>query len=381
MSGILSSQLAAVASQVALGAGQTVRISLGDIGWKPHPEVWLLVVGLAATAFYTRRVLEPKAVAAGYAPMTRGQRGWFLAAWLSLWVVSDWPVHDVAEGYLYSVHMFQHLFISMLVPAMFLLAMPGWLFKVLLPEGSRTYRLVRRAARPLFAGLLFNAGTAFLHWPTIVALSARYGPVHFGFHLLIFSAGLLMWMPVISPDRSWRLPPLGQCIYLFMMSIVPTVPGAWLVFADGVVYHNYDIPQRLWGIGVVTDQQAAGVVMKLLGGFFLWSVIVTIFTRWAGAEARKDEAALRDQRAARRAAGAAAAAAAEGRAADGLALDGLASAGLVADNAAADALAAPGLADDTDGTPLIDLDEDAPLTFEHVAREFSRSPAPTESKP
>ena len=68
------------------------------------------------------------------------------------------------------------------------------------------------------------------------------------------------------------------------MSVVPTVPGGWLVFAEGVVYPHYDISYRLWGVDVLDDQQAAGVVMKLLGGFFLWTVIAIIFGRWAKRE-------------------------------------------------------------------------------------------------
>jgi putative membrane protein len=281
-----------------LMGAEPVSISLGDVGYAPHPEVWLLMAGIAAVGVYTRLVLEPKAVAAGYPPVSRAQRIWFLLAALGLWAVSDWPVHDVAERYLYAVHMFQHLFISMLVPAVFLLALPPWLFQLLVPEGSTSRRWLRRAARPLTAGLAFNGLTALLHWSTLVELSSRSGPLHFGFHLAAFGAGLLMWMPVLSPDPRWRLNPVGQCIYLFMMSIVPTVPGGWLVFAEDVVYRHYDIPQRLWGIDVLSDQQAAGAVMKLMGGFVLWAVIVTIFARWAAAEARTDEA---DRRAAARA--------------------------------------------------------------------------------
>ena len=42
---------------------------------------------------------------------------------------------------------------------------------------------------------------------------------------------------------------------------VPTVPGAWLTFAEGVVYSAYDIPVRVWGISVTSDQQVAGLLM------------------------------------------------------------------------------------------------------------------------
>lgn len=258
----------------------------------------MLVVGLVALGWYVARVLEPKAIAAGHDRIPRTKKLWFVLAVVSLWASSDWPVHDVAEEYLYGVHMFQHLFISMLIPAMFLLAAPRWLFELLFPPGSASYRFLERGARPLVAGLLFNALTLLLHWSKLVQLSFESGPFHFGLHSAVFLAGLLMWMPVVGPVEKWRLPPIGQCIYLFMMSIVPTVPGGWLVFAEDVVYRHYDTADRLWGVNVLTDQQAAGVVMKLVGGFFLWAVIVTIFARWARAEAAKDEADRRARQAA-----------------------------------------------------------------------------------
>jgi putative membrane protein len=294
--------LPAAAQQLSIGRPAIVghQLTLGDVGWQAHVEVWVLLAGIVAVGWYVTRVLEPKAVAAGYPPVTRRQRLWFVAAMGSLWLASDWPVHDVAEAYLYSIHMLQHLLISMLIPAMFLLAMPSWLFDLLLPAGGGGRRLLAATSRPLVAGLVFNALTVSLHWSTIVQLSFDSGPFHFVAHLLVFTAGMLMWMPVIGPEQGWRLPPVGQCIYLFMMSVVPTVPGGWLVFAEGVVYRHYDTIDRLWGIDVLSDQQAAGVVMKLVGGFFLWGVIVTIFFRWAGAEMQRDEEARRARQAAQR---------------------------------------------------------------------------------
>ena len=40
---------------------------------------------------------------------------------------------------------------------------------------------------------------------------------------------------------------------------------------------------------------SAGVVMKLMGGFFLWFVIVIIFARYAAAEAERDRDTRRAQ--------------------------------------------------------------------------------------
>lgn len=266
-----------------------MNIGLGDVEYNAHPEVWLLLAGALAIGWFASRVLEPKAVAAGYEPITRNQRRWFAVGFVTIWLASDWPVHDIAENYLYSVHMLQHLLLSMLIPAAFVLATPRWLLELVIDPGSRTWRWFRTASKPLFAGLAFNALTMWLHWSRVVQLSADSGAAHFLFHLMIFVSGLLMWMPVFGPITEWRLKPLSQCIYLFTMSLVPTIPGGWLVFATDVVYRHYDVPERLWGFDVLADQQAAGAIMKLLGGFALWAIILLVFTRWAKAEMRSDE--------------------------------------------------------------------------------------------
>ena len=267
-----------------------------SVPWQAHPEVWFLVVSALALGWFASRVVQPQAVAAGYAPITRAQKTWFVLGVAGIWLASDWPVHDVAEDHLYFVHMFQHLVLSMLLPAAVVLATPRWLLELVIDPEGRVWQWFERLSKPIVAGIIFNSLTVLLHWSAVVQWSADSGPAHFAFHLLIFASGVLMWQPVIGPITEWRLRPLGQCIYLFIMSIVPTVPGGWLVFAEEVVYRHYDTPDRLWGIDVLTDQQAAGVVMKLVGGFVLWGVIVTIFARWARSEADKDRKARVERR-------------------------------------------------------------------------------------
>src|SRR4051812_19917270 len=80
--------------------------------WEPHPEVWFLVAGLAVAYLYMIRVVGPRAVPAGESVVRRKQVVAFVAAMLLLWLASDWPVHDLAEEHLYSVHMFQHMVLS-----------------------------------------------------------------------------------------------------------------------------------------------------------------------------------------------------------------------------------------------------------------------------
>jgi len=123
----------------------------------------------------------------------------------------------------------------------------------------------------------FNALVALTHWSGFVQFSADSGVFHYAIHVLLFVTALLMWIPVVSPIPELRLSLPGQMFYLFLMSIIPTVPAAWLTFAEGTVYNHYDDGYQMWGITVQSDQQAAGLIMKLIGGFYLWGIIVFKF--------------------------------------------------------------------------------------------------------
>jgi putative membrane protein len=248
--------------------------------WQPHVEVWLLVAALAALAWYATTRVGRRAVRPGEPVVTRSQLAWGGAALLLLLLASDWPVHDLAEEYLYSVHMVQHLLLSYVVPAMALLATPTWLARLVVGNG-RGYRVLRTLARPVPATVIFNAAVILTHWPAVVTAAADNGPLHYGLHLLLVAAALLMWLPVCGPLPELRFPLPTQMVYLFVQSILPTVPAGWLTFADGVVYPSYDVLPRVFGLSVTDDQQVAGMLMKVVGGFYLWTVIAVLFLRFA----------------------------------------------------------------------------------------------------
>ncbi|CAN5650216.1 hypothetical protein BH20ACT2_BH20ACT2_02830 [soil metagenome] len=254
------------------------------LAFRPHPEVWALVAAVVALGLYATRVVGPKAVPAGEVIATRRQKGFFLGGVALLWLASDWPVHDVGEQYLYWVHMTQHLALTLVMPALFLLATPTWLARLVIGNGRLGEAVavwVRRLSMPVVAGVLFNAAVIFSHWPAVVNASVASGPTHYALHLLVVATAFCMWMPVCGPLPELRMSLPGQMVYLFMMSVVPTVPGAWLTFAEGAVYSAYDLPARMWGISVTHDQQAAGLIMKLAGGTYLWVVITYQFFTWA----------------------------------------------------------------------------------------------------
>jgi putative membrane protein len=224
---------------------------------------------------YAVRVIGPLVVKTGPIITTK-QRNAFIAAVLLLWLGSDWPVHDLSEEYLYSMHMFQHMVLSYFMPPLVLLAIPKWMFDAVFGS-TRARTAINWLAKPVIAGVAFNVAVMITHIPALVNQSVTNGPLHYSLHILLVVTALLVWLPICGPDKQKQLKPGGKMIYLFLMSVVPTVPAAWLTFAEGAVYKHYDIAVRVWGLSVTTDQQIAGAIMKTGGAIFLWSIVVFLF--------------------------------------------------------------------------------------------------------
>lgn len=244
-----------------------------------HPET-LLVVGILVVSYLFGLVYfgGERDKRAG-----RGQVLSFLGGCLVLYVSLSWPLHDLADGYLYSAHMVQHVLLSLVVAPMLLLGTPGWLADAVLAKPLR--RVVAWLARPIVATLVFNAIVAFTHWPLAVDSMSRSAVFHDAVHAMLLAASVVMWLPVLSPTEAiQRISPPAQMLYLFVQSLLPTIPASFFTFATGVIVPYYGEAPRLFGISVLADQQFAGFVMKVVAGLVLWAWIGTIFFRWYAAE-------------------------------------------------------------------------------------------------
>jgi putative membrane protein len=268
----------------------TFASAQASVGWHAHPDVWAVMVALlggyiAAVTLLGPRLADPDAPIA-----TTRQKACFFAGVLVLWVAADWPIHDISENFLFSVHMVQHTLFSLVAPPLLLLGLPPWLVRSLVAP-RRLHAVVRFVTRPLFALLLFNAVIAITHWPTIVNLALEEHPIHLLVHVVLVGSALIMWWPVVEPLPEWKaLSEPGKMLYLFAQSILPTVPASFLTFSSTPLYRFYADAPRLWGLGVVVDQRIAGLIMKIGGGLILWSIIGVIFFRWhAKEEAQTDE--------------------------------------------------------------------------------------------
>ena len=245
--------------------------------FQPHPEVWLLVAGVVGAFIYAIKVVGPKVAPEGQV-ISKFQLRMFILMIALLWLASDWPMHDIAEEYLYSMHMVQHMILSYMVPPLALLATPEWLFRILIGNG-KTYRVVRAMTLPVVGVVVYNLTLLLTHTPALVNKSADGGPIHYSLHVLVVFTSLMFWTPVCGPIREWRMSDGAKMIYLFGTSLIPTIPAGWLTFAEGAVYDHYDHGVRVWGVSMLSDQQAAGGIMKLGGSIFMWIIIIGIFFR------------------------------------------------------------------------------------------------------
>src|SRR6478736_1997303 len=239
--------------------------------FQANPEVYLLVAFLIAAYVYSIRVIGPRAVLPGQPVVRPYNIASFVGAMTLLFLASTWPIHQLGENYLYSVHMLQHMMLSYFMPPLVLLATPEWLLRVLVGKG-RGYAVLKWFCKPVVAGVLFNLAVMITHIPGVVNASVESPSpwLHYGLHVMVVCTALLMWMPVCGPFKELQMGTPGKMIYLFLQSVVPTVPAGWLAFADGAVYKAYVRPERLFGLSVTSDQQIAGVIMKIGGSVYLW---------------------------------------------------------------------------------------------------------------
>ncbi len=252
--------------------------------WHPHPDVWLLLALLGGGYALLLRTVGRRRVSPGERAASRGQIAAYTAGLLALGISAEWPLHDIGEESLFTAHMVQHVLMTLVAPPLLILGTPGWMLRWLL-RPRWLLRGARFLSRPVVALVIFNTLIAVIHWPAFVDAYLRSEPLHFVTHLALLTSAAFMWMPVLSPIvEIRRLSYPGQTLYVFAQSIIPTVPASFLTFGTAPLYRAYEEAPRLWGISALTDQQIAGLTMKIGGGLILWGVIAVLFFKWAKQE-------------------------------------------------------------------------------------------------
>lgn len=258
--------------------------------WSLHPSV-LIGTGLLGALYVwgigplrRRRQLGP--------PVPAVRQAAFGVGLLVLLVSLNGPMHDLSDYYLFSVHMVQHLLLTLVFPPLLLWGTPGWLLRPLLRPGA-VHAAARVVTRPLVAAVIFTLTLAVWHLTPFYELMMREHEVHIATHLLFMVTATLMWWPVMSPLP--ELPRLGYglgMLYLFLVGIPMQVVAALITTSDQVLYPWYSVAPRTWGLSPLDDQKLGGLLMWVPGNLYMFLAIGVLFFLWAresegGGEGRK----------------------------------------------------------------------------------------------
>lgn len=241
-------------------------------------DIRILVALLVLTLGY-QLMTGPLAVRWGVTVATPLMRNRYMLAMVLLFVALVSPIDTLSLVSL-SMHMIQHLILIILVPPLVILSIPPALASLALQNQS-VLALVRAIVHPICAFFIFNIIFVGWHVPANYDLAVRDTNTHALEHIMFTLGAILSWWPVFSKQPELpRSTPGVLMLYLFFMSLPPTIIGALLTFAGYIIYPAYDAVSRPWGMSAQVDQELAGLLMWLPGGLVYFVVLTVIFFRW-----------------------------------------------------------------------------------------------------
>jgi putative membrane protein len=190
------------------------------------------------------------------------------------------PLAAVAEEELFAFHMAQHLLLGDLAPLCLLAGLTGPLLRPLLalPGVMR----LRVFANPLVALPLWAANLALWHVPAVYEAAVEASGVHALEHIAFFSAGIVLWLPVLEtlPAPEW-FGTGAKLGYIVGVRLVATLLGNVFVWGEGPFYEIYDRGDDFLGLSPSADQSLAGSLMMLEGSLVTIVAIAWLFLRMA----------------------------------------------------------------------------------------------------
>lgn len=248
--------------------------------WIAYPGIWIAV--LVPLVLYWRAVLRHRG------PIDGRKAAQFTAGIIVLWAATDWPLGTLGAGYLASAHMTQFLLYTLVAAPLIMLGTPEWLARSIATRLHAEGAILWLGGSLVTAGLVYNTVLLTTHAPGTVELLRTSQLGSFAMDVLWMVAGLVLWLPVLSPLRggqprsNW-----AKMAYLFVTtSVVAVIPASFLTFTSIPIYGIYELAPRIGGLTAVEDQQLAGIIMKIATIPIVWSTIAVLWFRWASQEAQ-----------------------------------------------------------------------------------------------
>ena len=284
----------------------------------PRLNPWLTVALLLAAALYL------------YGTWVLHRRGdrWPVARTVTFLVLGLGSIAAVTltgladyDDQLLSVHMAQHMVLSMVSPIFLALGAPVTLALRTLPRRPRRVllavvhsRVARVLAFPLVAYALFVVTPFALYFTGLYRLTLTSELFHEFVHLHFVVVGCLFFWPLLGVDQlPGRWPYPGRALLMFLSTPFHTVLGLTIMQSTVLIGGDWYPSLHLGWADPRADQQLAGGLLWASGEFVSVTMLAVLVVQWMRQAER--EAARIDRQLDREEAEAAAEAAAEARAA------------------------------------------------------------------
>jgi putative membrane protein len=252
------------------------------MSWPIDPTVYLgLVVLYLGHAWLAR----------GTPDFERKHALYFGLGLLTIWAALETPIDTIADHYLDSVHMLQHVLLGFVAPPLILLGLSSRMV-------ARVVRVpgVRAITEPIPAQLVAGAVMIGWHIPVLYDATLYSEPLHVVEHLMFIVAGLLLYWPMLdatSAHARWRMSPPAKLLYILVATLPQDGVALALIFSRVPFYEYYThAPRLIDSLTPLIDQTVAGAVLMILGKATLAVAALAVFIKWFEEDRRADEASV-----------------------------------------------------------------------------------------
>jgi putative membrane protein len=244
--------------------------------------LYLLGVYWLATGPARRRLGWPDEVRPG-----PGRASAWVAGVLVIFFSLNGPLHEWADGYLFTAHMVQHLLLMLIMPPLLIWGLPPELIRKAL-RFRPVFRAGRLLTHPVVAFVAYNLVFIFWHFPQFYNLALMDHTVHIVQHLSFMVVAVMMWWPIMAPVKELVRIPTGPFLmaWIFLYGIPGTVVSALITLSDDVLYTWYAAAPRITVLSPLDDQRLGGLIMWIPGMLVFWVAITAVFFRWTSYEYR-----------------------------------------------------------------------------------------------
>jgi len=144
--------------------------------------------------------------------------------------------------------------------------------------------LMRSLANPLLVG--FSSIALLLVWfiPVLFEVASASLILWIFKQILFLISGLLLWSPVAGPLSTWKPTYLVQLAYLFIMRAPMMLLGIMFTFVDKLIYTSRSFSLEICAPSSISDQQAGGLVIWIVGGLIMFAIFSFVFFRFFKAD-------------------------------------------------------------------------------------------------